>query len=197
MMRALVMDFAHDKNALNINDEFMFGKSLLVCPVTKNMYSNNRQANFSNIMSKNIYLPNGAKWFDFWTGEKFDGGQTISKDVPIDIIPLYVKAGSILPIGPNVQFATQKKWDNLVLKVFTGDNGNFILYEDEFDNYNYENGAYTEIQINWDNSTRKLTIGQRKGSFNGMLANRTFTVILNDGTTKTVNYTGKKVVTKF
>ncbi len=197
MMRALVMDFAHDKNALDINDEFMFGKSLLVCPVTKNMYSNNGQANFSNIMSKNIYLPNGAKWFDFWTGEKFDGGQTISKDVPIDIIPLYVKAGSILPIGPNVQFATQKKWDNLVLKVFTGDNGNFILYEDEFDNYNYENGAYTEIQINWDNSTRKLTIGQRKGSFNGMLANRTFTVILNDGTTKTVNYTGKKVVTKF
>jgi len=197
MMRALVMDFANDKRALNINDEFMFGKSILVCPVTKSMYNNDGQADFNKIESRELYLPAGVNWFDFWTGEKIAGGQTISKETPIDIIPLYIKEGSILPIGPNVQYATEKKWDNLELKVYTGANGSFTLYEDEFDNYNYENGAYTEIPITWDNSKKTLTIGERKGAYNEMLSNRKFTVILDDGTSKIVPYKGKKVVIKF
>jgi alpha-D-xyloside xylohydrolase len=196
MMRALVMDFPHDKMALDINDEFMFGKSILVCPVTTGMYTENGQANFGNIKSRELYLPKGANWIDFWTDEKHNGGQTIRKETPIDIIPLYVKEGSILPIGPNVQYATEKKWDNLELKVYTGANGSFILYEDEFDNYNYENGAYTEIPIIWDDASRKLTIGERKGTYTGMLSNRKFTVILDDGTRKIVNYNGKKLVVK-
>ena len=197
MMRALVMDFADDKKALNINDEFMFGKSILVCPVTKSMYNNDGQADFNKIESRELYLPAGVNWFDFWTGEKIAGGQTISKETPIDIIPLYIKEGSILPIGPNVQYATEKKWDNLELKVYTGANGNLILYEDEFDNYNYENGAYTEIPITWDDSKRKLSIGERKGSYDGMLSGRKFTVTLDNGKSKIVNYNGKKVVAKF
>lgn len=197
MMRALVMDFANDKRALNINDEFMFGKSILVCPVTKSMYNNDGQADFNKIESRELYLPAGVNWFDFWTGEKIAGGQTISKETPIDIIPLYIKEGSILPIGPNVQYATEKKWDNLELKVYTGANGSFTLYEDEFDNYNYENGAYTEIPITWDNSKKTLTIGERKGMYSEMLSNRKFTVILDDGTSKIVPYKGKKVVIKF
>ena len=197
MMRALVMDFANDKKALNINDEFMFGKSILVCPVTNRMYNKDGQADFSKIESRELYLPEGVNWFDFWTGEKIAGGQTISKEAPIDIIPLYIKEGSILPIGPNVQYATEKKWDNLELKVYTGANGSFTLYEDEFDTYNYENGAYTEITITWDNSKKTLTIGERKGMYSEMLSNRKFTVILDDGTSKIVPYKGKKVVIKF
>src|SRR5690606_12324344 len=197
MMRALVMDFANDKRALNINDEFMFGKSILVCTVTKSMYNNDEQADFNKIESRELYLPAGVNWFDFWTGEKIAGAQPISKETPIDIIPLYIKEGSILPIGPNVQYATEKKWDNLELKVYTGANGSFTLYEDEFYNYNYENGAYTEIPITWDNSKKTLTIGERKGAYNEMLSNRKFTVILDDGTSKIVPYKGKKVVIKF
>lgn len=197
IMRALVMDFANDKKALDINDEFMFGKSILVCPVTTGMYTESGHTNFSEIKSRELYLPEGVNWIDFWTGEKHAGGQTISKETPLDIIPLYVKEGSILPIGPKVEYATEKQWDNLELKVYTGANGSFILFEDEFDNYNYENGAYTEIPIIWDDTLRKLTIEARKGAYSGMLSNRKFTVTLDDGTSKIVNYGGKKLVVKF
>lgn len=196
MMRALVMDFASDTKALDINDQFMFGKSLLVCPVTESMYTIDGKADFSQTKSRELYLPKGANWVDFWTGEKLDGGQTIRKETPLDIIPLYVKEGSILPIGPQVQYATEKPWDHLELKVYDGEDGSFLLYEDEFDNYNYESGAYSEIPISWNNAARKLTIGARKGSFKGMLKSRKFTITLIDGTTKTVDYNGKKVVVK-
>ncbi len=196
MMRALMMDFAEDTVAVQINDEFMFGKSILVCPVTYSMYNKDGKTDYSAIHSKELYLPKGTDWIDFWTGEKHNGGQTIHKKTPLDIIPLYIKAGSILPIGPKVQFATEKAWDNLELKVYSGANGTFTLYEDEFDNYNYEDGAYTEIPFTWNNASRKLTIGTRKGNYNGMLTDRTFTIILDNNTSKTVRYTGKKTVVK-
>jgi len=201
MMRALVMDFADDKNVLDINNQYMFGKSILVCPVTEQMYTkineSIRVSDFSNTKSKEVYLPKGTDWYDFWTNEKFSGGQKINKPSPLDVMPLYIKAGSIIPIGPDVQYAEEKKWDNLELKVYTGANGLFILYEDEFDNYNYEKGAFTEISVTWNNSSRILTIGARKGSYPGMLENRMFTVTLQDGTAKTVQYNGKKVEVKF
>ena len=108
-----------------------------------------------------------------------------------------MKAGSILPIGPKVQFATEKAWDNLELRVYAGANGSFVLYEDEFDNYNYEKGAYTEIPMTWHNASRKLTIGARKGSYKGMLQSRQFTVCLQDGSSKTVNYNGEKIEVQF
>lgn len=183
-IRALMMDFPQDKDALDIADEYMFGKSILVSPVTR------------RATAKKSYLPKGADWYDFWTNEKFDGGQTVNKEAPLDIIPLYIKAGSILPIGPQVQYSGEKPWDNLEIRVYTGADGSFCLYEDEFDNYNYEKGVYTEIPMTWNDKSRTLTIGARKGQFDGMLTNRSFTVKTQDGKSRTVNYTGKRVKVK-
>lgn len=152
---------------------------------------------FTETKSTEIYLPAGTLWYDFWTNEKQEGGKEITKETTLDVIPLYVKAGSIIPVGPQVQYATEKPWDHLELKVYAGANGNFILYEDEFDNYNYEKGAYTEIPISWNNVSRKLTIGARKGEYEGMLKNRKFTVTLQDGTQKNVDYNGKAISVKF
>jgi alpha-D-xyloside xylohydrolase len=211
MMRALVMDFAEDKQALDINDEYMFGKSLLVCPVTTPMYAtmsvrDNDTTNvedFSKVKSEEVYLPAGTDWYDFWTGEKHSGGQTLNRETPIDVMPLYAKAGSILPIGPKVQYATERKWDNLEIRVYPGTNGEFTLYEDENDNYNYEKGAYSTITFKWDDQKKALTVNSRKGTFPGMLTTRTFQVVIvssNHGTgvdatdqvEKVVDYTGTK-----
>ncbi len=186
MMRALVMDFDSDKNALNINDEYMFGKSILVCPVTTPMYSKivvngndtSKVGDFSKIKSEEVYLPKGTDWIDFWTGEKFNGGQIITKETPIDIMPLFIRSGSILPIGPKVQYATEKRWDNLEIRIYPGADGKFILYEDENDNYNYEKGIYSTITFKWDDSEKTLIIGDREGSFPGMLETRTFKIVL-------------------
>jgi alpha-D-xyloside xylohydrolase len=212
MMRALVMDFTNDKKALDINNEYMFGKSILVCPVTKPMYSKNfingkdtlKVEDFGVIKSEEFYLPKGSDWFDFWTGEKHQGGQTISKAASIDIIPLFVKAGAIIPVGPKVQYATEKNWNNLEIRVYEGADGKFVLYEDENDNYNYEKGAYSTILFNWDNTKKVLTINNRIGSFNGMLTERSFNItkVSNDKGTgmnsaqkyeKVVSYKGKKI----
>jgi len=215
MMRALVMDFADDKEALDINNQYMFGKSLLVCPVTKPMYSKisihgNDTTNvedFSKIKDEEVYLPEGTDWYDFWSGEKHSGGQTLNKGTPIDIIPLYVKAGSILPLGPKVQYATEKKWDELEIRVYPGTDGKFTLYEDENDNYNYEKGSYSTILFEWDDGKKVLTISDRQGSFPGMLKERHFNIVrvakdkgvgmdVIGSIDKGVTYKGKKVMIK-
>ncbi|MCW8848881.1 MAG: DUF5110 domain-containing protein, partial [Melioribacteraceae bacterium] len=185
MMRAFVMDFKADTEALDVNDEYMFGKSILVAPVVKQMYSKSIVINsdtssvedFNKIKTDDIYLPKGTDWIDFWSGEKFTGGQTVTKETPIDIIPLYVKSGSIIPIGPEVQYATEKKWDDLEIRIYQGLDGTFTLYEDENDNYNYEKGSYSTILLSWDESEQTLTIGERNGSFPGMLSNRKFKIV--------------------
>ena len=213
MMRALVMDFAKDKNALDINNQYMFGKSLLVCPVTKPMYSKISVRgeetinieDFSTVKKDEVYLPQGADWYDFWTGERLAGGETITKETPLDIMPLYVRAGSIVPFGPKVQYATEKKWDQLEIRIYPGANSEFTLYEDENDNYNYEKGTYSTITFTWNNAKKVLTINDRKGSFPGMLSERKFKIVRvskNIGTgmdvvekyDKVVVYEGKKVV---
>jgi alpha-D-xyloside xylohydrolase len=207
MMRALMMDFPKDKQALDINDEYMFGKSILVCPVTTPMYSKDTNEDFGPVKSRELYLPKGSDWFDFWTGNKFTGGQKISKETPLDIIPLYVKAGSVLPIGPKVQYALEKKWDNLEIRVYEGANGQYTLYEDENDNYNYEKGACSTITFSWDNARKVLTINDRKGTFPGMIAERKFNIVkvtAGNGIgmdaavkfDKVVDYKGLKVVVK-
>ena len=178
IMRALAMDFSYDPKTLDINDQFMFGKSLLVCPVTTPMYSKDTKEDFSAVGTRELYLPAGVDWYDFWTGSKYHGGQTLKKEAPVDIIPLYVRAGTILPIGPEVQYATEKKWDGLEMRIYTGADGRFTLYEDENDNYNYENGAFSTISFSWNNAKKTLTIGERKGSFPGMSEIRTFRVII-------------------
>lgn len=205
MMRGLVMDFPKDKNALDLNDEYMFGKSLLVSPVTNAMYvkpgvSENEKIqveDFSTIKSKETYLPAGADWYDFWTAEKFSGGSKVNRQTPLDIIPLYVKAGSIIPVGPSVQYAEEKKWDNLEIKVYPGANGQFVLYEDENDNYNYEKGVYSTISFAWNEAKKTLTISDRKGSFPGMLNERKFNIAMVGQEGRTITYTGKKMIVKF
>jgi alpha-D-xyloside xylohydrolase len=213
MMRALMMDFANDEQALDINDQYMFGKSLLVCPVTTPLYSkisvqgydSISVEDFSEIKNEEIYLPKGTDWYDFWTGEKNSGGQTLYKVTPIDIIPLFVKAGSIIPVGPNVQYSTEKKWDNLEIRVYPGADGEFTLYEDENDNYNYVQGIYSTITFKWDDGKKTLTVTQRQGSFPGMLAERRFRIVWvskNKGVgmdtvknyDEVVTYNGEKVV---
>lgn len=207
MMRALMMDFPKDKQALDINDQYLFGKSILVCPVTVAMYSKDTNEDFGPVKSRELYLPKGSDWFDFWTGTKANGGQTISKETPLDIMPLYVRAGSVLPIGPKVQYALEKKWDNLEIRVYEGANGQFTLYEDENDNYNYEKGAFSTITFLWDDAKKVLTINDRKGTFPGMLSERKFNIVkvaTGNGTgmdeavkyNQVVNYKGMKVVVK-
>lgn len=215
MMRALMMDFASDKQALDINDQYLFGKSILVCPVTEPMYVNttlengkytNATEDFSNIKATKNYLPSGTDWFDFWTGEKIQGGQEVEKATPIDIIPLYIKAGSILPMGPIVQYANEKQ-DPAEIRIYPGANAEFILYDDEKDNYNYEKGFYSTIRFTWDNDKQTLTIENRMGEFPGMLKKRKFEIVLVSEKTgtgldsptrfKLVNYIGKEVKIKF
>lgn len=207
MMRALMMDFASDKKVLDIDDEYLFGKSLLVCPVTVLMYSKNGKEDFGTVKSRKLYLPKGCEWIDFWNGEKRKGGETLQKESPIDVIPLYVRAGSIIPFGPDVQYATEKKWNGLEMRIYEGADGTFTLYEDENDNYNYEKGMYSTITFKWDDAKKTLTIGDRKGSFPGMLKERTFHLlrvsrekgigmIPATGFDKSINYRGEKIVVK-
>ena len=220
MMRALVMDF-NDKKVVDMNDEYMFGKSILVAPIVNAQYTpeaivkSNEQTGwdkkdasndtkvepvtFAQPKSSKVYLPEGTAWYDFWTNEKINGGQEIAKATTIDEIPLYIKAGSIIPFGPQVQYATEKKWDNLEIRVYPGANGEFTLYEDENDNYNYEKGVYSTISFTWNDAKKSLTINDRKGSFPGMLATRKFNIVViaaGQKINKAITYSGKKLVVK-
>lgn len=165
MMRPLVMDFQNDSNVFNIPDQYMFGPALMPCPVT-----------VSGATNRAVYLPAGAPWYDFWTGQSNAGGQTIMAAASIETMPIYVRSGSILPYGPNIQYATQSA-DPIELRVYRGANGSFTLYEDEGDNYDYETGVYATIPITWNDATQILTIGARQGTFPGMLATRTFNIL--------------------
>ena len=218
-MRALYMDFLNDKNTWNIGNEYMFGKAFLVAPVLHAQYTpeqkqnilkenegwnktTNNQINlslnvdFTQSKEMEVYLPSGNKWYNYWTNEDFDGGQKLKIKTSLDRIPLFVRAGSIIPIGPDVQYTNEKKWDNLIINVYPGADGTFTLYEDEGDNYNYESGAYTEIQMKWNDTKRILTIDARKGEYNDMLTKRNFTIRTADGKEKVITYSGKKINVK-
>jgi alpha-D-xyloside xylohydrolase len=166
-MRALVMDFPADRNALDIPDEFMFGPALLVSPVTH-----------ASATSRSVYLPEESTWYDFRTGVSQRGGQTITAAAPLETMPLFVCAGSIIPIGPELQYTSEKPADPLELRIYRGANGSFELYEDDGESYSYEKGAHSLIPIAWNNATATLTIGKRKGSFPGMLQSRSFQIVL-------------------
>jgi alpha-D-xyloside xylohydrolase len=163
--------------------------------------------NFADVKTRKVYLPTGSDWFDFWTGEMIRGGQEVDKAAPIDIMPLYVKAGSVIPWGPKVQYAAEKKWDNLEIRIYPGANGEFTLYEDENDNYNYEKGMYSTICMKWNDATKTLTVCERRGTFSGMLKNRTFNIVLVNKQNgigvdssvkqgKSVKYNGKSISVK-
>ncbi|MBE5322145.1 DUF5110 domain-containing protein [Pedobacter sp. MR2016-19] len=195
IMRPLYSQFPNDPAGFENNSEYMFGSSFLVSPVTD-----------KGVTNQEIYLPAASKWFDFWTGEVFKGGQTVKRETPMEIIPLYVKAGSIVPWGPKVQYATEKRWNDLDIRIYPGDNGDFVLYEDENDNYNYEKGEFSEIHFKWNDASKNLTIEDRKGQFKGMLEKRKFNIVMvskqngisidNQTINKSVNYNGRKLSVK-
>ena len=163
-MRALVMDFRDDPRVWNIGDQFLFGPSLLVNPVTE-----------PGATSRHLYLPK-VKWYDFWTGDALDGGRAIDTPAPIDRMPLFVRAGTILPLGSPIEYA-QQAGEPIELRIYTGADGDFTLYSDEGDNYNYEKGAYSTIPIHWNESTHILMIGERHGEYAGMPKTQTFRVV--------------------
>jgi alpha-D-xyloside xylohydrolase len=182
MMRGLVMDFPEDEKVRDITNQFMFGPSILVNPVTD-----------SGAIQRPVYLPKGNGWVDFWTGKSYKGGKTIMAPAPLNIIPLYIKAGSIIPFGPDLQYAMEKKEDPLELRVYPGNNGSFTLYEDENVNNNYRKGIFSTIPFHWDEGTQTLTIGERKGTFAGMLKERTINIIFVDANHGNGNLPSSKI----
>lgn len=167
IMRPLVMDFANDNIAVNKPYQFMFGKAFLVAPVTE-----------AGITQRDVYLPKQSGWFDFWTGNYFEGGQTIQAEAPLDKIPLFIKSGSIVPMGKAVQHSNQNSNKELDIYIFEGNNGELTLYEDEGNNYNYENGAFSTIKFSWNNAKQELIIGKCNGSYPGMANSRVFNLYL-------------------
>lgn len=217
-MRALFMDFKDDKNTWDNSREFMFGRNILVCPVVDPLFTDEKKVNtdettgwnkntsegagiwpsvdWSQKKTYEVYLPTGADWYDFWTNEFYEGGRTLAADAPISHSPIYVKAGSILPLGEEMQYTSEKPADFITLNIYPGADAEFVLYEDEGDNYNYLDGKYTEIPMKWNDKRRILTIEARKGAFYGMLDKRTFRVVMPDGKSKDITYVGKKVTVK-
>ena len=147
---------------------------------------------FTQTKTATKYLPKGATWYDFWTGKAYKGGQNVTLQTSFDRVPMFVRAGSILPLGPEMQYVGEKSWDNLEVRVYPGANGSFTLYEDEGDSYHYEKGVYSTIPFSWNDKSRTLTIGNRQGSYPGMLQQRQFTVVTPDGTSTTISYDGKE-----
>jgi alpha-D-xyloside xylohydrolase len=161
------MDFMEDNIAICQPFEYMFGKSILVAPITE-----------PNVTEWDVYLPRSAGWYNFWTGELLSGGQTIKTEAPLDRIPLFVKAGSILPFGELIQYTGEKPEDILEIRIYRGTDAQFDLYEDEGDNYNYEKGEYTIIPFNWDEKNQSLTIGSRQGKYLDYPDKRIFNIVL-------------------
>ena len=167
IMRALVMDFGKDRNVFDIGYQFMFGPSIMVNPVY-----------IYKARTREVYFPNNNIWYDFYTGKiESYGGESKFVKAPYDYIPLYVRAGSIIPFGPSIEYTREKQAKNIRLYVYQGKDGKFTLYEDEGINYNYEDGKYAKIEFNYNDSTKTLTINKREGEFSGMLEERTFTIV--------------------
>ncbi|NLE31662.1 MAG: DUF5110 domain-containing protein [Bacteroidales bacterium] len=166
IMRPLMMDFGDDTQVLNCNDQYAFGPSLMVCPV----YTYKAR-------QRSVYFPEGSDWYDFYTGAYIQGGQTLTVEAPVDRIPVYVKAGSILPVGAVIEH-TQQPQHNLTLYVYAGRDGHFSLYEDDGTTYGYEKGAYTLLPISWNEATATLSLGELMGSYPGAPAERDLTIVL-------------------
>lgn len=217
-LRPLFSDFADDRKVWDTTDEFMFGRNILAAPVLDPQYTQEKiiredamtgwdkknqpegdshhagaSVDWSEPKSVTKYLPKGAMWYDFWTGKAYRGGQHVTLQTSLSRVPMFVRAGSILPLGPEMQYVGEKAWDNLEIRLYPGADGHFTLYEDEGDGYNYEHGIYATIPFHWNDRTHTLTIGDRQGSYPGMLTERKFTVVMPDGTSKTIDYNGKKI----
>ena len=167
MMRGLIMDFNGDWQVTNIKDQWMFGPALMVCPVAHYKARN-----------RSVYFPKQTGWYNLYSGEYVEGGQSLIVDAPYERIPVFVREGSIIPFGPEIQYSDEKPAELINLYVYAGKDGQFMLYEDEGVNYNYEKGKYATIDITYDDSSKTITFGKRNGQFNGMLKQRRFNVVL-------------------
>ena len=184
MMRPMLLEYPNDPKTADMRDQWLMGARLLVAPV------------LDKGGQRDVYLP-GGKWFDFNTGTATEGNQTLSVTAPLDVIPMYARAGSILPLGPIMQSTMLGKPDPLEVRVYPGANASFTLYEDEGDNYNYQKGAFTRIPMNWNDATKTLSIGKRVGSFPGMLATRHLNVVFPGQSAKSLTYSGPAIQVKF
>ena len=218
-LRALVYDFAADKKVWDMTDEFLFGRSILATPVVAAQYTDEKvirtnemtgwdRAEVEQKLAESVdftqnktavkYLPDGADWYYFWTEDKYKGGQDVTITTKFDEVPMFVRAGSIIPTAPVMQYAEESKWDNLDITVYPGTDAEFVLYEDEGDNYNYEKGVYSTITFKWNDKKQTLTIGSVAGEYPGMLNDRTFNVrVVGSDNVQTVAYSGNETVVKF
>jgi len=196
LMRGLIMDYEQDEQVKNISDEYLFGPDLLVNPVYE-----------YGARSRSVYLPKGNGWYDLYSGKYTNGGQTITADAPYQRMPVFVKEGSIIPFGPEIQYTSEKPADPITLYVYTGLDASFTLYEDEGNNYNYEKGAFSNIRFSYSEADKTLTINAREGSFPGMLTSRRFNVVciskshpgelnFQSNNNLSINYEGKKITQK-
>ena len=218
-LRPLFSDFAADKRTWDMADEFMFGRNILAAPVLTAQYTQERivredamtgwdkktatadepvtAIDFTQPKTAVKYLPQGTRWYDFWTGQSYRGGQSVTLTTTLFRVPMFVRAGSILPLGPEMEYVGQQPWDRLEVRVYPGADATFTLYEDEGDGYAYEKGVYATILFTWNDRLRTLTIGQRQGQYPGMLTQRQFNVVLPDGQSRTVQYHGERTEIKF
>jgi len=216
-MRPLFSDFSGDKRVWNMTDEFLFGRSILAAPILEPQYTEEkiiREDAMTGWNKKNVqsgeqndangidwlaaktttkYLPKGAAWYDFWTNQRYQGGQTVTIATSLDRVPMFVRAGSILLMGPEMQYVGEQSWDNLEVRIYPGANATFTLYEDEGDGYGYENGICATIDFQWDDKARTLNISDQQGSYPGMLKQRKFTIVLPNGKSQVVSYDGKRL----
>ena len=214
-LRPLFSDFAADRKVWDIADEFMFGRSILAAPILDPQYTEEKivrtdamtgwdrkkesgdssqeaVVDWTEMKTATKYLPKGATWYDFWTNKAYKGGQNVTLTTTLNRVPMFVRAGSILPLGPEMQYVGEKSWDDLEIRVYPGADGSFTLYEDEGDGYNYEKGYYATITFRWNDKARQLTIGTRQGGYKGMILDRKFTIVLPDGTSRTVSHDGNE-----
>ena len=198
MLRALPFDFRSDPATYDISDQFMFGPALLVNPVTKPMYYGPNSIPLTGVeKTRPVYLPAGSDWYDFWTGERYAGGQTLSAHADLETMPLYVRAGSIIPFGPDICYTDEQPQAMVKLRIYPGQDGVFTLYQDEGDNYNYEKGFFATIQLRWEDKNSRLIFEKRQGKYPGMSKTLEFCIsvvgetyeyqFIYDGTQKIVN----------
>ncbi len=193
LMRMLAFDFMADKKACGVEDEFMFGPALLVCPVLEPMYYEGGGEPVENHpKTREVYLPACAGWYDWWTGAFLEGGQTVTADAPLEKIPLFVRAGSIVPMTGVKQYACERESDPYEIRIFEGADGSFTVYEDAGDGYAYEKGEYLEYDLHWNDAKRTLTISDRRGKgFSGMTEERILKLRTSSGSEQEVAYSGK------
>jgi alpha-D-xyloside xylohydrolase len=187
IMRALVMDFPEDNNVVNIGDQYMFGPAIMACPVYEYKARN-----------REVYFPVNDGWYDLYTGNFIEGGQTLTVDAPYDRMPLFASAGSIIPYGPEIMYSDEKQAEEITLFVYAGKDGSFTLYEDEGVNYNYEKGEYANISFVYNDVDKTLEIGDRQGDFVGMLKERVFNIVyVNESAPKTLDFETTGIIVKY